>query len=126
MSVMMPIRITSPEIWAWAVPAAPQATRPARAMRLRAWVMESLLGALLWDGIGRSDAEQLVEHGLFLGQLAGGERLDDLAMLDHDEMVGQRRREAEVLLHHHDGEALRLQCHDHARERLHDHRRQAF
>ena len=57
---------------------------------------------------------------------AAHEGFDHLAVLDHVEAVGQRRGEAEVLLHHHDGQPLFAQRADGAAQRLHDHRRQAF
>jgi hypothetical protein len=52
------------------------------------------------------------------------ELFDDPAVLHHIEAVRQRSGEAEVLLHHDDGEALRAAADDGARQLVHDHRRQ--
>ncbi|MNN27989.1 hypothetical protein D3C81_1415420 [compost metagenome] len=67
-----------------------------------------------------------MQHRHLCLQFAGIEALDDAAVLHHVEAVGQRRGEAEVLLHHHHRVPLLLEHPDHARQRLHDHRRQPF
>lgn len=52
--------------------------------------------------------------------------LDDVSVLHHVEAVRERRRETKILFDHDDGVAARLQHQDHARECLHDDRREAF
>src|SRR6186713_369825 len=67
-----------------------------------------------------SDAQVLVQARHARRQL----RLADLAMLHDQEAIGERCREAEVLLDHDDGVALLAQAANHLAELLHDDRRQ--
>src|SRR6476660_4156445 len=96
----------------------------ASADRVRCF-MACLLGTGWWNVKG-SDAQVLVQHVHLAGEFRLGELLDDAAVLHDVEAVGQRRGEAEVLLHQHDGVALGLERADHLAELLHDDRRQAF
>ena len=128
MSVMKPMRITSPEICACAGAAPSSAARRARRRRR----LSSVSSRSPWSRgewkvrAGRSDAEVFVQPLDALRQLGLGELLDHAAVLHHVEAVGQRRGEAEVLLDHHDRVALLAQRDDHLGELLHDHRRQAL
>ncbi len=54
------------------------------------------------------------------------EGVDDLAVLDDVEAVGDGGGEAEILLHQQDGEALRLEPRDHLADLLDDDRGQTF
>src|SRR5450432_558667 len=129
MSVMKPIRITSPEIWACAAGTAP--TRPAAAT---AHAAEMRLSLNMDVSSGKksvmkekvSDAEVLVQPLHACGQLGLGELLDHLAMLHDQEAVRERRRETEVLLDHDDRVAALAQVAHDLAELLHDHRGQAF
>src|SRR5579862_4594940 len=71
-------------------------------------------------------AEELVQLRHFGLKCGGRETLDDPAALHHVKAVGQRCRKAEILLNHDDGVALLPQFVNGARERLDDHRREAF
>src|SRR5690606_31098804 len=122
MSVMNPMRITSSEMaatagWASSSPAVVRA----------ALIVASFMGCLLvvLSGVSGlaggkgSDPEQGVECLVLVGELAGREALDHLAVLHDVEMVGQGSGEVEILLHHDDGVAFGLQGGDHAGQRLH-------
>src|SRR5438128_393354 len=119
MSVMMPMRTTSPEIWACAVPARPSAPRQSMATVLRVAERGLNMGrSPVWSWVwqtwgkrarGGSDPEVFVQLVDSARQLGLRELLDHLAMLHHEEAVGQRRGEAEVLFDHHDRIALLAQ-----------------
>src|SRR5689334_20107736 len=118
MSVMKPMRITSPDICACA--GATAANMPAAASEHAMTIFFSFMRTP-WrlESVGkvvrtkRSDAEHLVQLVGALGQLGAGELLDHPAVLHHEKAVCQRGGEAEVLLHHQDGVALLAQRHDH-------------
>src|SRR5271170_1872346 len=59
-------------------------------------------------------------------QFAVGEGVDNSAMLHHEVAVGERRREAKVLLDEQDGETLVLEFSDGAADLLDDDRRKAL
>src|SRR5574338_536409 len=103
MSFITPILTTLPEICAWAAP-------PANARASAATSDESFSFMVLppcafgTSTIGplRSHPEVFVQHAHLLLELRRVEPLDDAPVLHHVEPVGQRRRETEVLLDHHD------------------------
>src|SRR5471030_202492 len=115
--------MTSPEIWACAAQVQPSAHKTAA-------VAFSFMLSPWWIRVKNRSrklhAEQLGQYRHLGAQLRCGKRLDDLTVLHHIKMVGQRRGETEILLDHDDGVALRLQRQYHARQALHDDRRQAL
>src|SRR5262245_11958088 len=74
----------------------------------------------------RSNPQESCEVGLAFFELALAELHRYGAVLDDVEAVGERRREAKILLDHQDRVAPRLEERDRLRKLLHDHRRQAF
>src|SRR3982751_3507966 len=122
---MKPIRITSPEICAWAVevPNMAASARPhAGTMVLSLNMCKCLLWMKSETGPMRSDAQVLVQARHARRQLGLGELLDDLAVLHDQEAVGERRSEAEILLDHDDRVAALAQAPHDLAELLHDHR----
>src|SRR6187402_1270220 len=83
-SVMKPMRITSPETWAWAGAPAAAATREQAVARVLSFIGVSL-------GEWTSDAQVFMKLGQAVGKLGLGEFLQDAAVLHHEEAVGQRR-----------------------------------
>src|SRR5687768_17137361 len=123
MSFITPILITPSDTWAAAGPAA-QASAAAAAEAASLNVVFIIVCLLEVNGTkpvvvrvapSASDPEVLVQHAHFLGHIGGREARDDAAMLHDVELVGQRRGEAEVLLHHDDGEAALAQHADRLR-----------
>src|SRR6185369_7003387 len=124
MSVMIPMRITSPEICACAGETA------ASVPKARAHAAMDLLSFTLMFSFYRKlnglDAEVFLQHRRAAGEFGLGELLDDAAVLHYVEAVGQWCGKAEVLLDQYDGVALGLECADHLGELLHDNGCQPF
>src|SRR5471030_1437329 len=122
-SVIRPILMTSPEIWACAAQVQPSAHKTAA-------VAFSFMLSPWWIRVKNRSrklhAEQLGQYRHLGAQLGCSKRLDDPTVLHHIKPVRQRRRETEILLDHDNGVALCLQRQNHARQALHDDRRQAL
>src|SRR5688572_2685024 len=118
MSFITPILITPSETCACTPPAA--SARATAALILRKANIDFSFQ------VENSDTEILV-HPAHAGFERGtGQHLYDAAVLDDVMAVGDRLREAEILLDQQDREALALQARDGAADLLHDHRREAL
>src|SRR2546425_12922200 len=121
-SLRTPILTTPSEIWACAGPTA--SATAASSARTRRVIMRGLLSRVCPDA--GLDPEVLVQRVHPGRERSVGDHIDDASVLHHVVTVGDRGREAEILLDEEDGEALRLEAPDRRADLLDDHRREAF
>src|SRR3954462_22925 len=114
MSLRTPILITRSDTWAFA-PVAGSATATAQLNLLRDIETPPLLNPEILLNAVHVRFQPVVRH-----------HVDDAAMLDHVVAIGHRLREAEILLHQQQREALLLEAREHAADLLHQHRCQAL
>src|SRR5438067_1664499 len=124
MSESTPILITLSETCACAAPSPASANAPANiACRITLILPPSVVWVAALPSI-RSHAEVFVQLVHLRVDLAVRDHVDHPAALHHIVAIGDRRREAEVLLDQQDREALRLELSDRAADLLHDDRGQ--